>query len=183
MFVRTFRATIREHNLLMSALIKTVCIATGLFFTDAFVLNQGIVALILILLTMFVFLPRALWVRRADWTLFQLRLARAGIYLLTAIAVFGCNALQNRMADRRAIKIGNASLAFHAKYQRYPHNLQELVPEFLSSVPVAKYTLGGDSFFYFSPPNGREPRLYYEALPPFGRRFYHMETKSWGYLD
>jgi hypothetical protein len=25
--------------------------------------------------------------------------------------------------------------------------------------------------------------LYYEALPPFGRRFYHLESRSWGYLD
>jgi len=25
--------------------------------------------------------------------------------------------------------------------------------------------------------------LYYVAMPPFGRRFHHMESRSWGYLD
>jgi hypothetical protein len=46
---------------------------------------------------------------------------------------------------------------------------------------VAKYTLGG--FFHYYRPTSGEPMLYYEALPPFGRRFYHMETGGWGYLD
>jgi len=166
-----------------SALIKTACVAVALFVLDAFVLNQGFVAFCLILVTVFVFLPRALWVRRRDRRLYELRLAKAGIYLMTAIAVFGSNALQNRIADRRAILIGNACLAFHLKHQRYPLRLDELVPEFLPSVPIAKYTIGADHFSYFNPLSGGEPMLYYEALPPFGRRFYHMETGSWGYLD
>jgi hypothetical protein len=166
-----------------SALTKTACVAVALFILDAFVLNQGIVALCLILVTVSVFLPRAVWVRRGDRHLYGRRLAKAGIYVVGAVAIFGSNALQNRMADRRAIKIGNACLAFRVRHQRYPHSLEELVPEFLPSVPVAKYTLGGDHFSYFNPPSGREPMLYYEALPPFGRRFYHMETGAWGYLD
>jgi hypothetical protein len=163
---------------------KTSLIAAALFVFDALMLNQGLIALCLIFLTLLVFLPRALWVRRSDRRLYQRRLTKAGIYLLAAVAIFACNDWQNQMADRRAIKIGNACLAFHAKYQRYPNRLQELVPEFLPAVPVAKYMLGGaDHFFYFSPPSGTEPMLYYEALPPFGRRFYHLESGAWGYLD
>jgi hypothetical protein len=155
----------------------------ALFILDALVLNQGFVALCLILVTVFVFLPRALWVRRGDRHLYERRLAKAGIYLMAAVAVFGSNALQNRIADHRAIKIGNACLAFRVKYQRYPIRLDELVPEFLPSVPVAKIHARRRSFLDFSPPSGREPMLFYEALPPFGRRFYHMETGGWGYLD
>lgn len=167
----------------MNPLTKTTRIAASLFVLDAFILNQGVVnqgvvALCLILVTMFVFLPRAFWARRADRRLYEQRLAKAGIYLLTAVAAFGCKVLQNRMADRRAIKIGSACLAFHAKYQHHSGRLDELVPDFLPSVPVAKYTLGGNNFFYFSPPEGREPILYYEAFSPSGRRFYHMETSK-----
>ena len=165
------------------ALRKSACVAVGLFILDALVLNQGFVALCLILITLFILLPRALWVRREDRHRYELRLAKAGIYLIAAVAVFASNTLQNRMADRRAIKIGNACLSFRVKYQRYPRRLDELVPEFLPSVPVPKYTLGADHFFYYSPPSGGEPMLFYEAVPPFGRRFYHLETKGWGYLD
>jgi hypothetical protein len=161
----------------------TILIAAGIFVFDAFFLNQGAVAIFVILLTLFVFLPRALWGLRTSRALYLERLTRAGIYLLAAAAVFVANVLQNRMADHRAIELGNACLAYHAKYQHYPQRLQELVPEFLSSVPPAKYTLGGGSFFYSAALSGKEPMLYYEALPPFGRRFYHMETGGWGYLD
>src|ERR1700682_489143 len=162
----------------MNALTRTTWIAVGLFILDAFIMNQGVVALCLILVTVFVFLPRALWVRRGDRHLYEQRLAKAGIYLLAAVAVFGSNALQNRMADRRAIKIGNACLAYHVKHQRYPRRLDELVPTFLPSVPVAKYTLGGNNFFYLSPPAGGEPRVFYEAFPPFGRRFLRLRCSS-----
>ena len=162
----------------------SILLAGALFVFDALVLNQGFVALLVILLVFFVLLPRALWGLRTSRALYLERLTKAGIYLLACVAVFAANVLQNRMADRRAIEIGKACLAYHAKYNHHPQRLNELVPEFLPSVPAAKYTLGaGNNFFYFSSLNGREPMLFYEALPPFGRRFYHMETGSWGFLD
>lgn len=109
---------------------------------------------------------------------------RNGIYLLAAVSIIATIGLQNSMADRRAVKLGDACLAYRAKYHRYPKNLKALVPEFISSVPVARYgLLGGDRFINSSQHDDREPMLYYEAIPPFGRRFYHMETRSWGYLD
>jgi hypothetical protein len=168
----------------MKPLRNTIALAAGLFAVDAFVLNQGAVALLVILVVLLVLLPRALWALRKDRGLYLQRLTKAGIYLLACVAVFVANAVQNRMADRRAIELGNACLAYHAKYQRYPNRLDELVPEFLPSVPLAKYSLGGSAvFFYASRPDGREPMLFYEAIPPFGRRFYHMETGRWGFLD
>ena len=163
---------------------KSICVAAGLFILDAFGLNQGFLALCLMLVSVLVLLPRALWALRENRRPAEQRLVKTGIYLLTAVAIIACNSLQNRMADRQAIKIGNACLAFHAKYQRYPEDLNELVPAFLPSVPVAKYSLMGNAvFFYSSPIVGREPMLYYQVIPPFGRRFYHMETGTWGYLD
>ena len=167
----------------MKPLKKTVITASCLFILDAFVMNQGAIALILILLFFFVFLPRALWVRK-DKPLANTRAARALIYLLAAIAVFAINALQNQLADHRAIALGKACMAYHAKYGHYPGRLDDLAPEFISAVPLAKYTLSSSSqFTYFRREDGKEPMLYYEAMPPFGRRFYHMETGGWGYLD
>jgi hypothetical protein len=163
---------------------KSILIATGLFIFDAFFLNQGVVALLIIPVALFIFLPRALWGLRTSRRLYLERLTKAGIYMLAAVAIFVALGLQNRMADRRAVELGKACLAYHAKYNRYPQRLDELVPEFIPSVPVVKYTLGGGgSFFYSSRPDGGEPMLFYQALPPFGRRFYHMEKGSWGYLD
>jgi hypothetical protein len=126
--------------------------------------------------------PFALLLRRRDRRKYEQRLVKIAIYVLTGVAVLGSNTLQNRIADRRAIAIGNACLAYRAKYHQYPAELKDLVPEFLPSVPVAKWS--GEHFSYSRALDpDREPMLYYAAVPPFGRRFYHMESGGWGYLD
>jgi hypothetical protein len=151
---------------------------------DAFVLSLPFFALVLFAVVMLYFLPATLWALRSNRRIARLRAAKAGIYLLAAISIFVTLGLQNSMADRRAVKLGDACLAYRTKYHHYPKNLEALVPEFIPSVPVARYgLLGGDRFNYSSQEDDREPMLYYEAMPPFGRRFYHMESRSWGYLD
>ena len=163
---------------------RTTIIAAVLYVVDAFVLSLPFFALVLFAVVLFYFLPATLWALRSDRHVARLRAAKAGVYLLAAMSIVATIGLQNRMADRRAVRLGDACLAYRAKYHRYPKDLEGLVPEFISSVPVARYgLLGGDGFFYFHNEDDREPMLYYEAVPPFGRRFYHMETRSWGYLD
>ena len=165
------------------ALRAPTIIAGVLYIVDAFVLSLPFFALVLFAAVLY-FVPAALWALRSDHRVARLRAAKAGIYLLAAASIVVTIGSQNSMADRRAVKLGDACLAYRAKYHHYPENLKALVPEFTSSVPVAKYgLLGGDRFSYSSQEDDREPMLYYEALPPFGRRFYHMETRSWGYLD
>jgi hypothetical protein len=162
--------------------IKTLCVAASIFVLDAVILNQGFVAVILILLALFAFFPIALLLRRRDRRKYEQRLVKIAIYVLTGVAVLTSNTLQNRLADRRAIAIGNACLAYRAKYHQYPAELKDLVPEFLPSVPRAKWN--GELFSYSRGPSpDHEPMLYYAAVPPFGRRFYHMESGGWGYLD
>jgi hypothetical protein len=162
--------------------IKTLCLAASLFVLDVFILNQGFVAVILILLALFVFVPIALFLRRRDKRKYEQRLVKIAIYVVTGVAVLTSNTLQNRLADRRAIAIGNACLAYRAKYHQYPAELNDLVPEFLPSVPDAKWN--GERFRYSRAGDpDSEPMLFYEAVPPFGRRFYHMESGAWGFLD
>jgi hypothetical protein len=164
--------------------MKAVLCAAGLYVVDAFMLNQGFISILVIVLALLYFVPRALWVLRKDRGLASQHLAKVGILLLSGLAVFGTNYWQNCMADHKAIEVGDACIAYRAKYNRYPERLADLVPEFMPSVPPAKYTLGGnDRFMYFRPLLGAEPMLFYEAVPPFGRRFYHMERHTWGFLD
>ncbi len=106
------------------------------------------------------------------------RLTKAGIYLL---AVFVANASAEPNGRPPGSGTGQSLPGLSRKYNRYPQRLDDLVPEFIPTVPIAKDTLGGGgSFFYSSRPGGGEPMLYYEVLPPFGRRFYHLETDELG---
>jgi O-antigen ligase len=91
--------------------VKALCVAASIFILDAVILNQGFIAVILILLALFVFFPIAVLLRRRDKRKYEQRLVKIAIYVLTGVAVLACNALQNRVADRRAILIGNACLA------------------------------------------------------------------------
>lgn len=147
---------------------KTILIAAGLFIFDAFLLNQGIVAFLIIPLIFFVFLPRALWALRTSRSLSLQRFIRAGIYLLAAAAIFVTNAQQNRMADRRAVVLGKACLAYHAKYNQYPERLNQLVPEFIPSVPLAKYTLASGNSFIPADPAAENPCCITRRSHPLG---------------
>lgn len=159
-------------------------IAAVLYVIDAFVLSQGFLALVLAALVLLYFLPATLWALLTNRRVARWRAAKAGIYLLAAVSIVFTIGSQNRMADRRIVKLGDACLAYRAKYHRYPKELEALVPEFMSSVPVARYELPeNERFFYYAYDDDREPMLYYVALPPFGRRFYYMRSGCWGYLD
>jgi hypothetical protein len=54
-------------------------------------------------------------------------------------------------------------------------------PEFISSVPVAKYSFISPYFFYMK--SDDDPEIYFVEVPPFGRKFYHVKSGEWGYLD
>ena len=71
--------------------------------------------------------------------------------------------------------------AFHAKQQRYPKNLQELVPDFLPEIPAAKYALMFNRFTYLASDKGQV--LFYADLPPYGRPTFNFARNEWGYLD
>jgi len=161
---------------------KSLKIAIGLFLLDAFFLNQGIITAVFFVVVLLGFLPLALWSAvRKRWPQFRLRMAHFAIYATACFAVFAANYFHNSMADRRAIRLGEACKQYHAKYNRYPRNLSELEPEFISSVPAAKYAFMDSSFFYCNFLD--DPEVWYVAMPPFGRRFYHVKTGHWGYLD
>lgn len=81
----------------------------------------------------------------------------------------------------RAEVLITAVKSFHAKNQRYPKSLEELVPEFIDWVPLAKYTFVFSSFWYGTAPDNTI--LSYVDLPPFGRPTYSFTRNEWSYLD
>jgi len=161
---------------------KSLKIAIALFVVDGFFLNQGIISGVFLVVLLVGVLPVALYsALRKRWPEFRLRIATIGIYAAACLAVLGANYLNNAMARRRAVMLGEACQQFHAKYDRYPERLDELAPEFVPSIPAAKYALMDANFFYFVSPE--DPRVWFVEMPPFGRRFYHVKTGNWGYMD
>jgi hypothetical protein len=98
-----------------------------------------------------------------------------------AIAVFVTNYGNNRLAEHRAAELVTVIEQYKNDNGLYPDNLDALIPQYIESIPLAKYTFGFNSFFYFNIDN--KPRFFYVDFPPFGRPFYNFTTKEWDYLD
>ena len=86
-------------------------------------------------------------------------------------------------ARKNAEQIIAAGRAFQQRHGRLPATLEELVPEFLPSVPPAKYDGPHFGFVYDVGSDSGHHVLSWTELIPFGRPFYVFEEDRWGYLD
>jgi hypothetical protein len=159
-------------------LTKTIAWAVAIFALDGLILGQGILSGVVLVYAVLFLVPLGVLVRK-DKSLGRLRLKKAGIFAMTALAVFGVVFLNNRLAESSASDVIAAVVQYRGKYGRYPDQLQELVPEFMVAVPLAKLTLSNNGFGYNS---GTNPMLWYVELPP-QRRIYYFETGRWNTLD
>lgn len=92
------------------------------------------------------------------------------------------DAFQLSVAEANAQRIITACEDYHAGNGRFPTKLDELVPRYLDSVPVARYCLGPSSLFYYSS-SPESAMLWWQVVPPHYRKIYKFETRSWFYLD
>ncbi len=116
--------------------------------------------------------------QRPGWRLAFLRVATPAVTLGIALA----NAsVQDRIAEANAARIIKACEDFHGAHNEFPKSLDELVPQYLPSIPRAKYCLVYGEFLYFYM-EGR-PILLWHVLPPYGRKHYNFTEKRWGYTD
>jgi len=67
--------------------IKTLFVAACIFVLDAVILNQGFVAVILILLALFVFSPFAVLLRRRDRRKYEQRLVRRSPFMCSPVSL------------------------------------------------------------------------------------------------
>ncbi len=151
----------------------------ALVFFDAFVLNQGGISALVGIGLVLIGLPLA--ILRRPHSLRAARLRNLGIYAVAILMVFALNAANNRLAHHRAEALITAIKSFHQKYHRYPERLDNLAPEFVEQVPLAKYTLFLNNFFYYG--GEGEASLFYVSFPPFGRPIYQFPKDEWGYID
>lgn len=162
------------------SLERALVLAALLIAIDALWINQGGLSLLVGAWVILVGLPLT-FLSKKFVAFRRQRLRDIGIYLSAVILVLGLNAANNRLAKSRADALVTAVKAFHAKNQRYPKTLDELVPNYLDRVPLAKYTLMFNRFTYFNLKG--YVTLSYVDLPPFGRPTYDFARDKWGYLD
>ena len=164
----------------MYQLQKTIITALILFFIDAFVMNQGAIAVISAMVIVLWLLPKSLMLKYKRESA-RIPLTKAAIYSIMVLLVFLANFANNKLAKHRAENLIIAIEKYHQQTGIYPEKLNNLVPEYISSIPHAKFTLMLNEFGYINYKDTQA--LYYIELPPFGRPIYNFNRQSWGYID
>lgn len=109
--------------------------------------------------------------------------ARILIPVITGVIVLVNASVQNSIAQNNAVRIVAACEQYRAANGAYPAKLNDLVPQYMGSIPPAKYCLMWNSFFYHADSEQPTTMLFWVELPPFGRPTYNFEDGRWGYLD
>jgi predicted PurR-regulated permease PerM len=162
------------------SLKKSIIIASVIFVVDAFVINQGVIALIFIFAVFLAFLPKAIYLHIKKKSP-RLQLYKCVIYTVMAVLILVSNYTNNQIARSRAERLIVAIEEFNIDNNTFPSDLKELVPRYMDSVPNAKFTFGMNKFRYFNIDGNTT--LFYVHCPPFGRPTYNFTTKKWGYVD
>ena len=165
-------------------------VASILFVFDALVSGQGVITFLVLATFLCKATIQALIAVTKKNPFPKQAFVKAGIYLGCFLAIVSTILVNNRIASKRAEVIVSAIKQYKEKHSRFPDSLQNLVPEFLPSVPKAKYSLAFNEFTYRRFPKGRlsdDPLegalFYYTTLPPFGRPTYNFKKDHWGYID
>mgnify|MGYP006293129437 CR=1 FL=1 len=159
---------------------RSIIIAVFLFSFDAFVLNQDIIAFITLIIVLPILVISAM-IYKTDKFLLKKRLITCSIYFIMAILILISNIINNRISISRANILIYACEKYKEKNNTYPKDLSALVPDFIDKIPIAKYTLLFNRFFYIARKNSHS--LFYMDLPPFGRPTYLFERRYWVYID
>ena len=168
----------------MRLLIAATIVSACSYLFDAWVLILPVTSLLLFLLSLPCFAIATIVCCFRKYRRPALNvMACTGVFILGVVAVGGTLHMRHCAIKRRAAKLGDACLAYRAKYKRYPERLDQLVPEYVSSVPPATYGLFGNEEFVYAPHETWQPFIYYECVPPFGVCYYYIESRCWAYLD
>ncbi len=158
--------------------IRPIGLSLLLIFLDGLGVFAFLIGAILIL----VYLPRSFLAKKYAACRKE-RMIRFAIYLSAVVVILGLIPINKQIAEERAERIIAAVENYKAANGKYPDRLDQLAPQFIAEIPTkARISFADIGFRYHAGSEGR-PTLMYLAMPPYYRRVYSFQTKSWGFID
>ncbi len=105
-------------------------------------------------------------------------ITRVLVPIVTGVLVFGNFIIQSNIARANAERIVQACERYREDNGAYPEKLDNLVPHYLGSIPVAKYCLELNDFWYAN--FEQTTTLMWMKTPPYGRGYYNFRQQDWG---
>jgi hypothetical protein len=161
--------------------------AAVIYVLNAFYLGQGLIAFLVMIIFILIGLGQTLVKALRGQRILMTPLRNMAIYAICFVAVVSTIRINNEIAKSRADKVISAVKQYKAKYQRYPETLQTMVPEFLPSVPLAKYTLLFNDLKYWRQEYKIDEQLHenatllYVEVPPSAQSIFNFEENQWRY--
>jgi hypothetical protein len=157
-----------------SAVVHLV-VAVLLYGVDSFFLQQGVAACAVALAMAIYGVVNVIRGLRGDSGIFWHGVTIFAIYSVMFAVVIGTIWANDHLARVRGNRVAAALKRFKDERGACPAELGELVPEYISSIPVTKYTLWANEFRY----SEKHCMLWYTTFPPVGRRVYHVMDDAW----
>ncbi len=170
----------KDESVKKPKILKNVLFALSLFLIDAFLLNQGIIALVTLVFVLPILIIRVI-LKWKDKVLLKRRFVVIVICSVMVFLIIASNRINNKIALDRASTIISACNQYRIEHGVYPDKLNDLIPKYLDSIPPSKYVVSHNQFRYISSKDSHS--LMFISIPPFGRRYYVLEEKRWGFMD
>ncbi len=170
---------VHRNTSIRNSLLKAI-LTTGLvIYLDVFVL--GFCAFVVFPLAILVFslcpdILTSIYHRNKD--LLLEKSAKAALYAIAVVVTFVMVTEGNQLTKYRAEQLDMAATQYKTLHHKLPDQLQDLVPDFIPSIPKAKRSLLLNEFRYIS--SDKSHILMWMTVPPFGRRLYSFEENLWG---
>jgi hypothetical protein len=162
-------------------LVWTLVVCAVLYFLDALLIglpSLGTFLCVVFILTNFV---AFVWRRKAERAVVMKHGIRSLALCLTVFAILSTFMFNRHMGQVNARRIIEAVEGYRSEQGRYPERLENLVPQYFSKVPRAAIRFESTKYYYMHHKDSHS--LMWAEAPPFGRRIYHFESKTWSTID
>jgi len=160
---------------------KIAIIAFCLLVFDAFIFGLPFFGLIVLFFIVVASGISAIIFLFQDKQFSKLYAIKALIYLTSFIGIIGIFQFNAYIGGENANVVINAINSYYADTGIYPDDLNQLMPNYLDSIPNCAYRMMDHKYRYYVDQDNAN--LMWTVMPPWGRRNYNFKNAEWTYLD
>lgn len=160
---------------------KIAIIAFCLMVFDAFLLGTPFFGLIIMFFLVVASGISAIILLFRDKRYSKLYAIKSLIYFTGFIGIIGIFKFNAYLGGENATIVINAINSYYADTGLYPDSLDELIPNYLDSIPNCAYRIMDSKYRYHA--DHDDTYLMWTVIPPWGRRQYNFKNAEWRNFD
>jgi len=160
---------------------KIAIIAFCLLIFDAFIFGTPFFGLIIMFFLVVASGISAIIFLFRDKQFSKLYAMKALIYFTGFVGIIGIFKFNSYIGGENANIVIDAVNSYYADTSLYPDKLNQLIPNYLDSIPNCAYRIMDYKYRYYVDQDNAY--LMWTVIPPWGRRNYNFNNAEWTYFD